>query len=257
MGIEKSFRNSPEILKPSDVSKKYHKKYQTIIITFQHKVVSGLLENNLVVKVPDRMFGSAHGKNHIYELTSDSDVLFFVCPVGAPIAVGLLEEIHYAMGVRNIILYGTCGVLDKAVTAGKIIVPMNAFRDEGTSYHYVEASDSIKLDNADTVARILDQGHIDYVKGNTWTTDAFYRETTELFKERKAQGCIAVEMEISAVQAFASFRGLDLYAFIYGADNLDSSNWEPRILGKHNYEERLRYFLVARELSNQIKKLNN
>lgn len=252
MAIEKSFRNSIEILKISDLSEKYHKQFETVIITFQSKVLEGLLEQNLIEKLGDRTFGSAHGKYPIYKLTKNPKVLFYLSPIGAPSTVGILEEIVYTMGVSNIVLYGTCGVLDKDITAGKVIIPTKAYRDEGTSYHYMEASDFIDIKNHKIVSKIFDDFCIDYVEGYTWTTDAFYRETIDIYNERKKQGCIAVEMEISAVQAFANLRNVNFYTFIYGADSLDASKWDKRILSDLDLSERVKYFILASLIANQI-----
>jgi uridine phosphorylase len=66
------------------------------------------------------------------------------------------------------------------------------------------------------------------VLGKTWTTDAFYRETLGNFEKRKADGCICVEMEGSAVQAVCDFRGLELYMFFTSGDLLDAPEWTQR-----------------------------
>lgn len=52
------------------------------------------------------------------------------------------------------------------------MVPTEAYRDEGTSYHYAPASDYIKIQNADVVAKFMETVGLPYVKGKTWTTDA-------------------------------------------------------------------------------------
>lgn len=252
MAIENSIRDSAEILKISDLSEKYHKQFDTVIVTFQSKVLDGLLEQNLIEELTDRTFGSAHGKYPIYKLTKNPKILFYLSPIGAPSTVGILEEIVYSMGISNVVLYGTCGVLDKNIAAGKIIVPTKAYRDEGTSYHYMEASDFIDINNSKIVSKIFDEFNIDYVEGYTWTTDAFYRETIEIYNERKSQGCIAVEMEISAVQAFANLRNVNFYTFIYGADSLDTNKWDKRILSNLDLSERVKYFMVASLIANSI-----
>lgn len=40
------------------------------------------------------------------------------------------------MGAENILVFGTCGVLDSSIKETSIIIPTSAIRDEGTSYHY-------------------------------------------------------------------------------------------------------------------------
>ncbi len=252
MAIENSFRNSIEKFKVSELCEKYSHSFETLIVTFQSKVLSGLLAQDIIEAIPDRKFGSAHGKYDIFKLKQNNQILFYLSPIGAPTTVGILEEITYALDVKNIVMYGSCGVLDKSITAGKIIVPTKAYRDEGTSYHYQAASDFIDIKYESVVSHILENSHIDYVKGFTWTTDAFYRETEAIYEERKSQGCIAVEMEISAVQAFANLRGLNLYTFIYGADNLDTKKWDKRILGNLSIDERMKYFMIAYEIAKQV-----
>ena len=68
----------------------------------------------------------------------------------------------------------------------------------------------------------------------------------------KEEGCIAVEMEVSACQAVASFRGYQLYTFLYRADNLDSSKWEKGILSQISIDERLKHFFIALEIAKRV-----
>ena len=49
------------------------------------------------------------------------------------------------MGAEKLVLFGTCGVLDEDIKETSIIIPSHALRDEGTSFHYVEASDEIAV----------------------------------------------------------------------------------------------------------------
>ncbi len=108
------------------------------------------------------------------------------------------------------------------------MVPTEAYRDEGTSYHYAAASDYITIKNAAVVASFLREQGIPYVEGKTWTTDSFYRETVNNFKKHKADGCISVEMECAALQVMCDFRGLQLYTFFTSGDLLDAPEWDER-----------------------------
>lgn len=252
MPIQNSYRNSKEKLDVKEVAKKYHKEFNTIIVTFQSKVLQVLQEKDLITKLNDIEFGTAQSKFSIYNITNHPDILFYLSPIGAPTTVGILEEITYAFNIKNIVMFGSCGVLNKDISAGKVIVPTKAYRDEGTSYHYQPSSDFMDIANSKKVSTILNSSGIPYVEGYTWTTDAFYRETEEIYLERKKQGCIAVEMEVSAVQAFSNLRGYELYTFIYGADNLDSFKWEKRILGDLSLDKRFRYFEIALLIATNI-----
>lgn len=86
-----------------------------------------------------------------------------------------------------------------------------------------------------------------YVAGKTWTTDAIYRETKSLIEERKAAGCIAVEMECSAAIAVTQFRKIPFVQFLFGADNLDTSKWEPRDLTEYGLSNAEKYLALAFE----------
>lgn len=254
MPINKSFRNSEEIIRPSDLITKSNQSYDAIIITFQSKVLDKLLENKLVKEADDKKFGTGYLSYPVYKLIESPNILFYLCPISAATAVGILEGITYAYDIKKIISYGSCGVLDKNITGGKLIVPTKSYRDEGTSYHYKESSDFIDMKNEMFVSNVMKKLNIDFVKGFIWTTDGFYRETKEIYEERKKAGCIAVEMEISAIEAFCHYRKYDLYTFVYGADNLDSKSWDKRVLGNLDLDIRLNQFLVAYEIAKEAVK---
>ncbi len=192
----------------------------------------------------------------VYEtLYKDAKVALFLSPVGAPACALLLEDI-FALGVEKVVMFGTCGVLDKSIEDCSIIIPDRAVRDEGTSYHYAAASDEIEVNPKYTeeFVAILEDLSCSYTKGKTWTTDAFYRETADKVKERKAQGCLCVDMECSAVAAVAAFREKEVFQFFYAADNLDADKWDMRSLENGDkLDEKDKATLLAMELAAKIK----
>ncbi len=156
---------------------------------------------------------------------------FYHSPVGGAASAAMLEEV-IAKGGKKVLFFGSCGSLDNTITAGKLIVPVAAYRDEGTSYHYAPAGDYIGIPTADRLAAILEAAGVPYAKTKTWTTDAFYRETKRNMAARKNEGCAVVEMECASVTAVGLFRGVEVYQFLYAADCLDGDGWERRILGR-------------------------
>ena len=95
---------------------------------------------------------------------------------------------------------------------------------------------------------LLDELHVKYTVGKTWTTDSFYRETPEKVKRRKAAGCICVDMECSANAAVCDFRGKKLLQFFYAADNLDAEEWDSRSPANHSrMEDKNRIAAIALE----------
>ncbi|MBQ8313481.1 MAG: nucleoside phosphorylase [Clostridia bacterium] len=191
----------------------------------------------------------------IYKATYKGvDVALFLAGVGAPVCVGSLEEI-FVMGVETVVLFGTCGVLDRDIRDCSIILPTSALRDEGTSYHYAPPGDEIAVNTryGQLFADMLDELRISYVSGKCWTTDAMYRETREKVARRKAQGCICVDMECASCAAAAQFRGKGVLQFFYAADNLDAEEWDPRSLSSNAMlEEKDRIALLALEAAVRI-----
>ena len=52
---------------------------------------------------------------------------------------------------------------------------------------------------------------------------------------RKAEGCLAVDMEVAGVQAVCSFHGFQLYCFLMTGDVLDLPEWDVAELGEANH----------------------
>ena len=153
---------------------------------------------------------------------------FYKTYVGAPACVGSVENSLSVIKTDKYVVFGGAGCLNKEIAHGKVMIPTEAYRDEGTSYHYAPASDYITIKNADVVADFMRENKLPYIKGKTWTTDAFYRETANNFQKHKADGCISVEMECAALQAVCDFRGLNFYTFFTSGDLLDAPEWDER-----------------------------
>lgn len=156
-----------------------------------------------------------------------TEIALFEAYVGAAGCVGDLEEMFFA-GVEKLVLFGTCGVLDKSARDCGVIIPTAALRDEGASFHYAPPSDEIEVNQKyrEEFIDILNHHNCTYTLGKTWTTDAFYRETAEKMARRRAAGCVCVDMECSAVAALARFRGKEVFQFFHGSDCLDGGDWE-------------------------------
>lgn len=178
---------------------------------------------------------------------------FFMSAISAPVAGMALEEAAIATGAKHFVLFGSCGALDQQLTEGKLIVPTESYRDEGMSYHYAPPAEYIRVRNAGRVAQVLERLSLPYVMGRSWTTDGIYRETRALVDKRKADGCIAVDMECSGLQAVCDWRGYEYYTFFYSGDLLDAPEWDRRILGEENERDHmLSSFLVALEIAGEV-----
>ena len=132
----------------------------------------------------------ANFERNIYILTyKDTPITFFMAGVGSPLVASDIEELS-AQGVKLFIIFGNCGVLDPTIPDKSIIIPVKGFREEGTSYHYIPSSTTIKI-NPKYVCiftELAKRNNFTYYKGITWTTDAFYRETSDKVNYYKTRG---------------------------------------------------------------------
>lgn len=198
---------------------------------------------------------NANGKAPVYKIKyKNRDIAIFMSRVGAPACTVSYEE-ALAMGLEKLIMFGTCGVLDRSIEDLAIIIPTSAIRDEGTSYHYMKSTTEIKVNEKyrKEFKEILNKNNISSIEGKVWTTDAPYRETRKKVLKRKEQGCICVDMECSAMNAVAKFRKKELFQFFYAADNLDSAKWDKRSLGNDDrLSEKEKIIYLALELALKI-----
>lgn len=182
------------------------------------------------------------------------ELALYMSGVGAPSCVGQQEEL-YAMGAECLVLFGTCGVLDREIGDCAIILPDSAMRDEGTSYHYAPPSDEIAVNrrHAQLFRDLLEELQVSCVTGKCWTTDSMFRETREKTARRKEAGCVCVDMECASVAAVAQFRAREALHFFYAADNLDAQEWDARSLSNYdNLEAKDRIAAIALEAARRI-----
>ncbi len=168
---------------------------------------------------------------------------FLITRPCAPPAIQDLEDL-ILFGARHIILTGGVGVIDGRVKRGDLIIPDQAIRDEGASYHYLKAGavarPSAKLFRA-LRASCAKLG-FGYFRGKVWTTDAVYRETPTRIKKFGKAGAVCVDMEAAACFAVARYRKIQFAVLFYGGDYVHERKWYPRMAGRKfakQYEGRL------------------
>ncbi len=126
------------------------------------------------------------------------------CAVGASFAVLIAEEL-FVSGCRLLISVTSSGLISPRQKPPFFVLIERALRDEGTSYHYLQPSDYSYL-NKELLAMLegaFSELTIPVNAGAAWTTDAPFRETDVAIEQARSRGIIAVEMEASALYAFA------------------------------------------------------
>ena len=66
-------------------------------------------------------------------------------------------------------------------------------------------------------------------------------------EKRRADGCIAVDMECASVMAAAQFREAEVYQFLYAEDSLCGAVWDPRTMRAVPASAHEKYLRVALE----------
>lgn len=216
-----AFIEPSKVIQPRDVP-------EHCVICFFHDVLDQVAaDQNARIAVPNQW---EDGPHPLYEIEHQGKrVAFFHPGVGAPIACGVLEEV-IAFGCRKFIVCGGCGVLQKDLTVGHLVVVNGAVRDEGTSYHYLPPGREVTANptGVSALERVIARHGLPSITGKTWTTDAPYRETVAKIAARKEEGCVVVEMEAAALMAVAQFRGAVLGQILYGGDDLSGEAWDGR-----------------------------
>lgn len=149
-------------------------------------------------------------------------------PMGAPMAVMLLEQL-IALGARHLLYLGFCGALDTTYRIGDCFLPLYAIREEGTSYHYLPPSiipTAAPRLTALVQAAAASHG-VPVRPGPLWTTDAPYRETAAKIRHYQAAGVHAVDMEMAALFAVATYRGCEVAALLLVSDECYHPTWTP------------------------------
>ena len=129
-------------------------------------------------------------------------------------------------------------------SSGQLVQPMDppyfiliekALRDEGTSYHYLPPStfSFLNIDLKEKLDGAFNDPTIKIFIGSTWTTDAPYRETEEAINRYKYMGLHAVEMEASALYAFAEARNRKVVCFAHVTNQMASVDGDFE-KGEHN-----------------------
>ena len=253
MLLEEFDENKIAVINPDMIFQKIPDFPETVVSVFSHQLFDAIvrfLGGTVIAESHD-----VDGVWPVYEVNyKGKRFAFFKGRLGGPACVGAFEDVM-AFGGKRIILLGNCGVLDKNIKDCGIIIPTKAIRDEGTSYHYAPAGDTIEVNTKYTeeFKKVLEEFGYPYVEGVTWTTDAFYRETPQKIESRKKMGAICVEMECASMHAFCNFRGIEFFQFLYAGDNLDHSSWDPRSLsGNERLDDKQKIALLVFELAYKI-----
>jgi uridine phosphorylase len=153
-------------------------------------------------------------------------------PLGAPHAVIALERL-IAMGAREVLGFGCCGSLQTNLAIGHLVLPEEAWSEEGTSAHYplpegTEARGDERI--LHLCAEKMGKKKCKYSGGRIWSTDGLFRETLDKIKAYSQMGLLAVEMEMSALFTVAAYRRISFGGVLVVSDELALGKWKSGFL---------------------------
>jgi uridine phosphorylase len=154
--------------------------------------------------------------------------------IGGSYAVLVAEQL-LASGARMVIGLTSAGRVSPSLRIPSLVIATAAIRDEGTSFHYLPASRSVKAPPGPVVplATELERLGLPVYQGLVWTTDAPYRETRRQLDEYASEGVLAVEMQAASLFALAQARHAQI-AVVAHVSNATDHEGEPFNRGSEN-----------------------
>jgi len=216
------------IIEPEDLHQRRRRIPARVVLCFFYEVIEELAAQGEVTRItevrgegpPIPIYAAGQGRRRVT-----------LCWPGltAPYAAAVLEEL-IARGGRAFIACGGAGVLDETVGVGSVILPDAALRGEGTSYSYQRRGRYSRPhpDALRALRAACREAGEPYRTGKTWTTDGIFRETPALIRQRKAEGCLTVEMETAAFFAVARYRDVVFGQVLYAGDDVGGDEWNHR-----------------------------
>lgn len=164
-----------------------------------------------------------HSGLYSYTLNG-TEIGLIPCVVGASYAVLVAEQL-FASGCELLISVTSAGNIAENSTSKRFALITEAIRDEGTSYHYLPADQPAVLSGS-LLQRIRTKSKdadIPFFEARSWTTDAPYRETQSAIDAMEKEKVVCVEMEASALYAFAEKMQKEVICFAHLTNNMAQS----------------------------------
>jgi uridine phosphorylase len=197
---------------------------ERVILTFtlpDYRYLCRLLQPS---EPPRYIFNCAWREGH----WEDQTITLMAPALGAPYAVMVLEKL-IALGARLILALGWCGSLQSHLAIGDLVLPTSTVSTEGTSRHYPLNGQPPDPDPGlvRLLQQLLETSETRWQEGAVWSTDGFYRETTDLVRHYQAQGVLGVDMEMAALFTLGRFRRVPVAGLLVVSDELSTLRWNP------------------------------
>lgn len=156
-----------------------------------------------------------HSKMYNFKL-DDLGIGIIPCIVGASYSVLVAEQL-FVSGCKYLISVTSAGIINHPTSYKRFALITEAVRDEGTSYHYLSSELPAKIPQFlyNKLSVVSGTGNCPYFEAKSWTTDAPYRETKSAIAAMGKEDVCCVEMEASALYAFAEAKQKSIICFAH------------------------------------------
>ncbi len=168
--------------------------------------------------------------------------------MGVPSHSIYVNELISEYGVKTLIRVGTCGGLQPDLEIGDVVLAMAASTDSHINRLRFSGMDFAPTAGFNLLLKAYEAakaGNVNVCVGNILTSDTFYHDDPESWKQWAAFGVLVVEMETAGLYTLAAKLGVDALSILTVSDSLVSG-------AQATSEQRERTFTRMIELALEI-----
>jgi len=127
--------------------------------------------------------------------------------MGVPSISIYVHELMESYGVQNLIRVGTCGAIQEDIKVRDVIIAMSASTDSAVNrlrFNGIDFAPTASFDLLHKAYQAAAQRNMAVKVGNVFTSDTFYQESMDLYKQLAQYQVLAVEMETAALYTLAA-----------------------------------------------------
>ena len=160
--------------------------------------------------------------------------------MGIPSISIYVHELINEFGVKNLIRVGTCGALQPQLKLRDVVLAMAASTNSHVNRLRFGGKDFAPGASFRLLKRAYDSAEAKGIPvhvGGVYTSDTFYDDDPEAWKQWAAYGILAVEMETTALYTLAAKFGVDALTILTVSDSLVSKTEDPSEVREKSYTQ--------------------
>ncbi|BCU66610.1 5'-methylthioadenosine phosphorylase [Sulfolobales archaeon HS-7] len=144
--------------------------------------------------------------------------------IGGPSIAIVIEELS-SLGISHFVRYGTAGSLVPEVNVGEFVIATGAYHNSGGLFSQylkedIGLSTSPDIELTYEIMGQFKNSNIPVIKGDVFSSDAFYAEDESFAKRWAERGVVAVEMELATLFMLGKLRKVRTAGVLIISDNL-------------------------------------